>query len=155
MAKKSSHSTIDLALQSVYKLCVEKLTPKTGESFLAVKVENGKFANAVFGQNANVALAIFQFMTVHPEILGSFFSILLENSDFCQSYLDTMVSNSPDKVIESLRKKFLVVAIPDGTPELDIVKTLDKIKSSIIFRTQDEKSSESDKDTDNPAEEKA
>lgn len=143
MAKEFTTTTLDLALQAVYNSCVGQLTPKNGECFIAAKVENGLFGSAVFGQNDNVALALFQFMSMKPEIMTSFFSILMKNSDFIDAFLSGMVNNSPEDVFKCLRERFLLVAIPNETPKEEMLETLDKIKATILTQPENETGNES------------
>lgn len=149
MAKKVTPTTLDLALQSVYDSSQKLLIPKDGDCLIAAKVEKGMFASAVFGQNANVALAMLQFLTTNPEIMTAFFTILLENSDFKESFLSGIVNNSPEDILKLLREKFLLVAIPNETPKEEMLETLDKIKATILNAHENESRNET------PAEEKA
>ena len=108
------------------------------------------FASAVFGQNANVALAMLQFLTTKPEIMTAFFTLLLENADFKESFLSGIVkNNSPEDVFKFLREKYLLVAIPNETPKEEMLETLDKIKETILNAPENETGNET------PAEEKA
>ena len=150
MANKTPPTTLDLALQSVYDSSKKLLMPKDGECLIAAKVENGMFASAVFGQNANVALAMLQFLTTKPEIMTAFFTLLLENADFKESFLSGIVkNNSPEDVFKFLREKYLLVAIPNETPKEEMLETLDKIKETILNAPENETGNET------PAEEKA
>ena len=150
MAKKVTPTTLDLALQSVYDSSKKLLMPKDGEYLIAAKVEKGMFASAVFGQNANVALAMLQFLTTKPEIMTAFFTLLLENTDFKESFLSGIVkNNSPEDVFKFLREKYLLVAIPNETPKEEMLETLDKIKETILNAPENETGNET------PAEEKA